>query len=156
MLFRSMSTYSLPSSPESVSDEDNHPNRRGWWEAPEEPEEKPPKRVRRRRQPWASGPFVHNPDPDEVKKIANRSDKELQRLLAILEKEKKELAADEEREENKAAARERRARLKLREREDKRIRDDNLRALSNREMADRAADWKAAAPASALPAPSME
>ena len=109
-----MSTYSLPSSPESVSDEDNHPNRRDWWEAPEEPEEKPPKRVRRRRQPWASGPFVHNPDADEVK-IANRSDKERLQRLAILEKkEKKELAADEEREEEKAVARERRARLKRR------------------------------------------
>ena len=155
-----MSTYSLPSSPESVSDEDNHPNRRYWWEAPEEPEEKPPKRVRRRRQPWASGPFVHNPDPDEVKKIANRCNKKRQRVLAILEnKEKKELDADEEREEEKAAARERRARLKPREREDKRIREDNLRALSNREMADRAADWRAAAAAasaSALPAPPME
>ena len=68
----------------------------------------------------------------------------------------KELAADQEREEEKAVARERRATRKRREREDKRIRDDNLRALSNREMADRAADWKAAAPASALPAPPME
>ena len=113
--------------------------------------------MRRRRQPWASGPFIHNPDADEVK-IANRSDKErLQRRLAILEnKEKKELAADEEREEEKEVARERRARLKLQERVEKRNREDNLRALSNREMADRAADWKAAAPASALPAPPME
>ena len=152
-----MSTYSLPSSPKSVSDEDNHPNRRDWLEAPEEPDEKPPKRVRWRRQPWASGPFVHNPDADEVK-IANRSDKErLQRRLAILEnKEKKELAADEEREEEKVVARERRARLKRREREENRIREDNLRASSNREMADRAADWRASAPASALPAPPME
>ena len=108
------------------------------------------------------GPFVHNPDPDEVEKIANRSDKKRQRVLAILEnKEKKELDAEEEWEEEKAAARERRARLKPREREDKRIREDNLRALSNREMADRAADWRAAAAtasasASALPAPPME
>ena len=149
-----MSTYSLPSSPESVSDEDNHPNRRGWWEAPEEPEEKSPKR--QRRQPWASGPFVHNPDADEVK-IANRSDKEREQRLAILEKkEVKELAAEEEREEEKAVARERRDTRKRREREHKRIRDDNLRALSNREMADRAAEWKAAVPASALPAPPKE
>jgi len=155
-----MSTYSLPSSPEPVSDEDNHPNRRDWWEAPE-PEEKPPKRVRRGRQPWASGPFVHNPDPADAVKIANRPDKELQRRLAILEKkENKELAADEEREEEKEVARERRARLKLQKRVDKRNREDNLRALSNREMADRAADWKpaasASASASALPAPPME
>ena len=97
-----MSTLSLPSSPEPVSDEDNHPNRRHWWE---EAEEEPPRRGRRQRRGrctapvYSEGPFIHNPDPDEVKKIANRSDNAIRRRLAILEK--KELAAEE-----KKAARE--------------------------------------------------
>ena len=139
-----MSTLSLPSSLEPVSDEDNHPNRRHWWE---EAEEEPPRRWlrqqhRRRTAPvWSEGPFVHNPDPDEVNMIANRSDNAISRRLAILEKkEKKELAAEEK----KAAAREWPA-PKHWDRAMKRLREDNLRALSDAEMADRAAEWRAAA-----------
>ena len=138
-----MSTLSLPSSPESVSDEDNHPNRRHWWE---EAEEEPPRRGRRQRRGRCTAPvesespFVHNPDPDEVKKIANRSDNAICHRLAILEKkEKKELAAEE-----KKAAREWRAPNHW-DRAMKRLREDNLRALSNAEMADRSAEWRKAA-----------
>ena len=134
-----MSTLSLPSSPESISDEDNHPNRRHWWEE----EEEPPRRGRRQRRGRCTAPvesespFVHNPDPDEVKKIANRFDNAIRRCLAILEK--KELAAE------KKAVREWRPVPKHWDRATKRLPEDNLRALSNAEMADRAAEWRAAA-----------
>ena len=99
-------------------------------------------RRRRRTTPVESeSPFVHNPDPDEVKKIANRSDNAICRRLAILEKkEKKEFAAAEE----KKAAREWRA-LNHWGRAMKLLREDNLRALSNAEMVDRAAELRAAA-----------
>ena len=99
------------------------------------------RRGRRTAPVWSEGPFVHNPDPDEVNMIANRSEKAIRRRLAILEKkEKKELTAEEK----KAAAREWPA-PKHRDRAMKRLREDNLRALSNVEMADRAAEWRAAA-----------
>ena len=73
--------------------------------------------------------------------IANRSDNAICRRLAILEKkEKKELAAEE-----KKAAREWRPVPKHWDRAMKRLREDNLRALSDAEMADRAAESRVAA-----------
>lgn len=132
------SPISLPSSPEPYSDEDNHPQPLGWWEAP--PRDPPRRRRPKKRR---QGPFVHNPTPDDVAKMNNRSEKALQRRLAFLEMKERE-------EERKAAAAEERKAAKkwypVREdRATKRLRDENLRALSDAEMAHRAAEWRKAA-----------
>ena len=137
-----MSKLSLPSSPESVSDEDNHPKARPWWE-PEITAEAlgiDPSAKRKRKAKVESTSWVHNPDPARVD---NRSEEELNRLLNRLEKlEKKELAREEEaREKREEKALWRRIK-KSRDREDDRMREANRRALQKQEMADRAAEWK--------------
>ena len=135
---------SLPSSPEPFSDEDNHTETRGWWEPWQK--EAPRRRSGKRRRPGkapveSEGVFVHNPTPDDVKKMA-RSEKELERRLAFLEKqERKELAAEKERE----AAKEWRPVPTHWDRAMKRLREDTLRALSKAEMADRSMEWRKAA-----------
>ena len=144
------SPISLPSSPEPYSDEDNHPQPLGWWEAPtrDPPRRRRPKK--RRRSVFAEGPFVHNPTPDDVAKMNNRSEEALERRLAFLEKqERKEELAAEEREAAAVAAKERKAAKKwypVREdRATKRLREENLRALDDAERAARAAEWRKAA-----------
>ena len=108
-----MSSFSLPSSPEPASDEGNHPNRRQWWEAPED---EPPRRGHRQRCTTpdydSDSPveekhhFVWRPMPDDVKKIKKRSLKKIQERLAILEKEeKKELALRRRRQRRGSGAR---------------------------------------------------
>ena len=123
-----MSTHSLPSSPESVSDEDNHPKARPWYEpsgwTPEELGIVPsPKR--KRRALWASTAWVHHPDPVRIDRAANRS-------------EKREEEAEAKREEKALRRRIKKTRDSL----DDMIREENLRALEKQQMADRAADWK--------------
>ena len=76
----------------------------------------------------------------------NRSEEALERRLAFLEKqERKELAAEKRK---AAAAEERKAAKKwypVREdRATKRLREENLRALSDAERAARAAEWRKA------------
>ena len=83
------SPISLPSSPEPYSDEDNHPQPLGWWEArPRDPprRRRPEKRRRCKAPVESEGPFVHNPTPDDVAKMNNRSEQALERRLAFLEK----------------------------------------------------------------------
>ena len=88
------SPMSLPSSPEPYSDEDNHPQTLGWWEA--RPRDPPRRRRPEKRRRSSEGPFVHNPTPDDVAKMNNRSEMALERRLAFLEKqEREELAAEE-------------------------------------------------------------
>jgi hypothetical protein len=79
-----MSPYSPFSSPDEVSDEDNHLERRHWWErAPEEP----PRRRGRRTATDSDTPdecdghFVHNPDPDEVRRISNLFDMDIEKYF---------------------------------------------------------------------------
>ena len=97
-----------------------------------------------------------NPTPDDVKRIEEHPDNETEKILARLGKqEAKELAAEE----RKTAARERRASVKCWERVEKQQREENARDLSNTEMADKAAEWRAArasALALAPPPPLME
>ena len=138
------SPLSLPSSPEPFSDEDNHPEPCGWWEAPEKeaPRRRCGKRRRRGKAPVESeGLFIHNPTPDNVKKMAC-SEEALERRLAFLEEQEREELAAEER---KAAKKEWRPVPTHWDRAMKRLREDNLRALSNAEMADRSAEWRKAA-----------
>ena len=76
-----------------MSNEDNHPKARPWWEALQ----KPPKRGRRQGRGRRTarvkevGPFIHNPDPDEVRRRTESlsDDVATSRRLAILEKEEK-------------------------------------------------------------------
>ena len=133
------SPLSLPSSPEPFSDEDNHTEPRGWWEAPEKeaPRRRCGQRRRRGKAPIESeGPFVHNPTPDDVKKMARSA------FLAFPEKQKRKELAPEER---KAAKKKWRPVPTHWDRAMKRLREDNLWALSNAEMADRSAEWRKAA-----------
>lgn len=136
-----MSKLSLPSSPESVSDEDNQPKARPWWEPEWEPEalgiDPSAKRKRKAKVLHESAYFFHRPDPDRVD---NRSDEEMN--LSDEEKaEEKELARWEEaREKAEEKALWRRIK-KSRDREDDRMREANRRALQKQEMAARAAAW---------------
>jgi hypothetical protein len=104
-ILANMSPYSPFSSSDEVSDEDNHLERRHWWErAPEEP----PRRRGRRTAADSDTPdesdghFVHNPDPDEVKRISNLSDADVERYFA---KAAQREAAAEARKQQRAAAR---------------------------------------------------
>ena len=143
-----MSKLSLPSSPESVSDEDNQPKAWAWWDPKIEaealgidPSAKGKRKAKRNgKAKVESTSWVHNPDPDRVD---NRSEEELNRLLNRLEKlEEKELAREEEaREKREEKALWRRIK-KSRDREDDRMREANRLALQKQEMADRAAEWK--------------
>ena len=106
-------------------------------------DDKPPKRSRGR-----DGHFVHNPDPDEVARITQRSNKETENLLAALEKkEKREEKREEKMKEKMEENRLRRRIRKSRERELSEMREANARALDERERADRAAEWTARRPA---------
>jgi hypothetical protein len=122
-----MSSYSLPSSPESVSDEDNHPKARPWYEPDWTPEEMglvPVESPERERSP--------STDP----KTKNRLLKKEERLeKKELEKEKKK---EEEREEKAHRARIKRAR----ENDVERMREKNRRALIDDEIKITAAEWK--------------
>ena len=146
-----MSTYSFPSSPESVSDEDNHPKARPWWEAPP----KPPKRgrrqgrVRRTARVKEVDSFVHNPDPDEA---ALSDDEAISRHLDILEKlEAKEIAAEEKKERAAESARSR----SVWDRAEKRLQDYVLQHRRTSTTAEKR-PRVAAASASAPPPPPME
>ena len=126
-----MSKLSLPSSPESVSDEDNQPKDRPWWEPEWEPEalgiDPSAKRKRKAKVLHESAYFFHRPDPNRVD---NRSEEEMNRLLDRLEKaEEKELAREAEaREKAEEKALWRRIR-KSRDREDDMMREANRRPL---------------------------
>ena len=142
-----MSKLSLPSSPESVSDEDNHPKARPWWEPDITAEElgidpsakRKRKRKRKAKVLHESAYFFHRPDPNRVD---NRSEEEMNRLLDRLEKaEEKELAREAEaREKAEEKALWRRIR-KSHDREDDRMRKANRLARQKQEMAARAAAW---------------
>ena len=99
-----MSTYSIPSSTESVSDEDNQLKARSWYEPEWTPEElgiESPKRKRREMpEIWATTPWVHHPDPARVGRANNRSVEEKNRRLKKDKKaEKREEEAEARREE---------------------------------------------------------
>ena len=136
------STYSIPSSPESVSDEDNHPKARPWYEPEWTPEQlgivpKAPKR--KCKDQYVSTAWVHHPDPDRVDRVEHRSvDEQNRRLKKQLRAEKKEEEAEARREE-KATWR----RIKMAwEKADDETREANARDLAIRERANMAADWK--------------
>ena len=154
-----MATYSpFSSSSDKVSDEDNHPERLHWWErAPEEPPRKRERRGRRTAPDYDSdspyqsdGTFIHNPDPYEVNRIANLSAAAIERYWA---KQERLEAAELAREERRAAAREQRAAARriaqIEERAAARARVDARAASEKAQMAERAAEWREAAAASA-------
>jgi len=141
-----MSTYSLPSSPESVSDEDNHPKARPWYESEWTPEELgivPVEPTKRKRERWASTAWVHHPDPALVDRAANRA---ANRTEAEKNRRRKKEKRQEKREEMMEERREERAMWRRirrsREKEDDAKREANARARDDRERANRAADWK--------------
>ena len=84
-----------PSSPESVSDEDNHAKARPYWEAEWtkeelgiEPSSPDPKKE--------TVPWIHHPDPAHVDQAAKLSAKERKRLRRKEEKEEeREVKRDE-------------------------------------------------------------
>ena len=130
-----------PSSPESVSDEDNHRKAPGYWEpewTPEElgiePSSPDPKKE--------TVPWIHHPDPARVDMAAKLSAKERNRLRRKAEKkEERELKRDEERQ----AKREEKAMWsrirRSREEEVEVMREANRRAMDDKARADRAAEW---------------
>ena len=133
----------------SVSDEDNQPKARPWWE-PEitaealgiDPSAKRKRKAKQKRKAKVlheSAYFFHRPDPDRVD---NRSDEEKNRLLNLLEKaEEKELAREEEATEKAEEKALWRRIKKSRDRDDDRMREANRRARQKQEMAARAAAW---------------
>ena len=136
------SPYSLPSSPESVSDEDNHPKARPWYESEWTPEELgivPVEPTKRKRERWASTAWVHHPDPALVDRAANRTEAEKNRRRKKEKRQEKREEMMEERREERAMWRRIR---RSRDKEDDAKREANARARDDRERANRAADWK--------------
>ena len=108
-----MSLYSpFSETSDEVSDEDNHPEKLPWWERTLEE----PRRGRGRRTADSDldtpdddpdgGPFVHNPDPEEVKKMSKLSDADVEKIFAKYHKGE---AADERRKKQRKAERKQRA-----------------------------------------------
>ena len=133
-----------PSSPESVSDEDNHRKARPYWEAEctkEELDIKPSSpNPKKETVPW-----IHHPDPARVDQAAELSAKERKRLRR---KEEKEEEREVKRDELRQAKREEKAmRSRIRrswEEELEVMREANRRAMDDKEMADRKAKWSKA------------
>jgi hypothetical protein len=105
-----MSYYTPFSNSDDVRDVDNHPEHRHWWERA--PKEWPRRRGRRGRytapdsnsnSPYQSGgDFVHNPNPDEVNRIGQRSDPAVAKYWETQEQRK---VAAEARKQQRAAVR---------------------------------------------------
>ena len=123
-----MSSLSIPSSPESVTDEDNKPKARPWYEPDWTPEELGLVPVE---SPKPTTVWVHHPDPVLVDTIAKREAKLTEEQKNLLRK-KEEKA--EERELERDARREAR-------REEKALRRRIIKRREN-EMEKRAAEWK--------------
>ena len=130
-----------PSSPESVSDEDNHAKARPYWEVEWtkeelgiEPSSPDPKKE--------TVPWIHHHDAARVDHIAKLSAKERKRLRW---KEEKEEEREVKRDELRQAKREEKAMRsrirRSREEELEVMREANRRAMEDKEMADSKAQW---------------
>ena len=145
----------MPSSPESVSDEDNQSKARPWYVADYTPEQlgvAPKRPCPKKTQFWCVSPIRHdpgpnpNPGPIDPTERANEQRRIERRLKALERKEAKEEKKEQEREEEREAKRQRRRIRQFWDEQDNRMREVNGRARDKRALALRAAEWTAPAP----------